>query len=266
MITLWNEAPGLDLSLSPDVPSLTPYCIPGSAPRAAVVVCPGGGYGCRVEREGEPMARWLNGLGLHAFVLTYRVRPYRYPWPVLDGKRAVRVLRHQAEGLRVRPDQIGIMGFSAGGHLASTVATHFDEADVAAVDAVDAVSCRPDFAVLCYPVITLDGEAAHRGSAANLLGPDAPPELLARFSNERHVTARTPPCFLWHSMRDTAVPVANSLRFAAALADCGVPFGLHIYPGGQHGWGHGWNGTDACTWKESCAEWLRLMQFTPAPA
>jgi acetyl esterase/lipase len=257
-ITLWENAPGLELSLSPDIPSLTPYLVDTPEPRPAVIVCPGGGYSCRVDREGEPIARWLNSLGLHALVLTYRVKPYKYPYPVLDGQRAVKVVRHQAESLGIIPDRIGILGFSAGGHLASTVATHFDEYESPSLDAIDAVSCRPDFAILCYAVIDMATSFAHRGSAINLLGEDASPEMLERFSNARAVTANTPPCYLWHSAGDTAVPVSNSLHFADALARHGVPFGLHVYPGGRHGWGHGWNGDDTCSWRESCEEWMRL--------
>jgi len=258
MITLWNEVLGLDLSLSPDVPALTPYRVPGSAPRGAVIVCPGGGYGCRVEREGEPMARWLNSLGLHAFVLIYRVRPYRYPWPVLDGKRAVRVLRHQAEGLGVRPDQIGIMGFSAGGHLASTVATHFDEADAAAVDAVDAVSCRPDFAILCYPVITLEPPYAHMGSRNNLLGENAPEELVKNLSNHTQVTDQTPPTFLFHTADDPGVPVQNSLLYFGALREHDVPAELHVYEHGRHGVGLAPDMPELATWPGICITWLRV--------
>jgi acetyl esterase/lipase len=263
MITLWEQAPGLDLTLSPDVPALTLYRVNGAIARAAVIICPGGGYVCRVDREAEPIARWLNALGLHAAVLTYRVHPYHYPYPVLDGKRAVKVLRYHAAALGIIPDQIGILGFSAGGHLASTVATHFDEYESAALDDIDAESCRPDFAILCYPVINLDSALAHRGSAVNLLGEDADPALFTKFSNEKQVTPWTPPCFLWHSAGDTDVPVGNSVRFADALAENGVPFGLHVYPGGQHGWGHGWNGDDRCSWRESCAEWLRLRKILP---
>lgn len=259
MLTLWENAPGLDLTLSADVPALEPYLLDTTSTRPAVIICPGGGYIRRVDREAEPMARWLNGLGLHAFVLTYRVHPYKYPYPVLDGKRAVRVVRHRAAEWRVKPDMIGIMGFSAGGHLASTVTTHFDEYESPSVDDIDAVSCRPDFAILCYAVINLEASFAHGMSAANLLGKDAAPSLLSKFSNEKHVTPNTPPCFLWHSTGDTSVPVANSLRFADALADNGVRFGLHVYPGGQHGWGHNWNGNDGSSWQESCQEWLRLM-------
>ena len=259
MIMLWENAPGLDLTLSPDVPALEPYLIDMSTPRPAVVVCPGGGYSCRVDREGEPIARWLNGLGLHAFVLTYRVHPYKYPYPVLDGQRAMKVVRSRAGELGIDPEQIGILGFSAGGHLASTVTTHFNEYDSPVLDEIDAVSSRPDFAVLCYAVINMDSAFAHCGSAANLLGADASPEMLTRFSNEQQVTSETPPCFLWHSAGDTGVPPLNSLRFAAALAENGVRFGLHVYPGGPHGWGHGWNGDDHSSWKASCEEWFRLM-------
>lgn len=261
MITLWDNAPGLDLSLSPDIPGLEPYLVDSATPRPAVIICPGGGYVRRVDREGEPIARWLNSLGLHVFVLTYRVHPYKYPYPILDGQRAVRVVRQRAAEWGVVPDAIGILGFSAGGHLAASVATHFHEYDCPILDATDTVSARPDFAILCYPVINMCSSFAHRGSAVNLLGEEAPPEMLARFSNEQQVTAETPPCFLWHSVGDTAVPVQNSLAFAEALARNGVRFGLHVYPGGQHGWGHGWNGTDQSSWKDSCEEWLRLMRI-----
>lgn len=259
MIALWKNAPGLDLSLSQDVPAIEPYPVDVPTPRPAVIICPGGGYCRRVDREAEPIARWLNSLGLHAFVLTYRVHPYKYPYPVLDGKRAVKVVRHHAQEWGVKPDGIGILGFSAGGHLTSTVATHFSEYESPPLDEVDAVSCRPDFAVLCYAVINLESSFAHGVSAVNLLGERPSPELLSKFSNEKRVTPQTPPCYLWHSAGDTAVPVANSLRFADALAENGVRFGIHVYPGGPHGWGHGWNGNDQSSWKESCAEWLRLM-------
>lgn len=261
MIALWDQAPGLDLALSDDIPALEPYLVDTSEPRPAVIVCPGGGYICRVDREGEPIARWLNELGLHAFVLTYRVAPYRYPYPVLDGKRAVKVARHRAGELGLLPGKIGILGFSAGGHLASTVTTHFGEYESPAQDDIDAVSCRPDFAILCYAVINMDSAHAHRGSAINLLGENADPALLTKLSNEKHVTPDTPPCFLWHTTGDTSVPVANSLHFASALAENGVPFGLHVYPNGCHGWGHGWDGDDHCSWRESCEEWLRLMEI-----
>lgn len=264
MITLWEQAPGLNLELSADIPGIEPYLVETSSPRPAVIVCPGGGYRCRVDREGEPIARWLNSFGLHAFVLTYRVYPYLYPYPVIDGKRAVKVVRSRAAEWGIDPDRIGIMGFSAGGHLASTVATHFDEYEAPVLDDIDAVSCRPDFAILCYAVINMADSFAHRGSAVNFLGEEPTQEQLAKFSNEKHITPETPPCFLWHSTRDTAVPVQNSLRFADALAANGVPFGLHIYPGGQHGWGHGWKGTDTSSWKESCEEWLRLMNLQGA--
>ena len=262
MIMLWEQAPGLDLTLSEDIPSLEPYLVDSPEPRPAVIICPGGGYVRRVDREAEPIALWLNELGLHAFVLTYRVAPYRYPYPVLDGKRAVKVVRHKADELGVVSDKIGILGFSAGGHLASTVTTHFGEYESPAVDEIDSVSCRPDFAILCYAVINMDSAHANRGSVVNLLGEDAAPALLTKLSNENQVTVDTPPCFLWHMSGDTGVPPANSLNFASALAEKGVPFGLHVYPNGQHGWGHGWNGDDVCSWKESCAEWLRLMEIT----
>ena len=261
MVLLWENAPGLDLELSADVPGVEPYLVDTEVPLPAVIVCPGGGYIRRVDREGEPIARWLNTLGLHAFVLTYRVAPYRYPYPTLDGKRAVRVVRHRAAEWGVAPRAIGIMGFSAGGHLASTVATHFGEYEAPAMDPTDNVSCRPDFAILCYAVINMADSFAHHGSAINFLGDCPSADLLEKFSNEKHVTADTPPCFLWHSTGDTAVPARNSLAFADALAAHGVPFGLHVYPGGPHGWGHGWNGDDSCNWQSSCREWLQLMKI-----
>ncbi len=261
MITLWERAPGLDLTLSDDIPALEPYLIDATNPRPAVIICPGGGYIRRVDREGEPIALWLNSLGLHAFVLTYRVHPYQYPYPVLDGKRAVKVVRHNAVELSVLPEQVGILGFSAGGHVASTVTTQFNEYESPVLDDVDEVSSRPDFAILCYAVINMDSNHAHSGSAVNLLGKDAAPSLLTKLSNEKQVTSDTPPCFLWHATGDMAVPVANSLHFANALAENGVSFGLHVYPHGHHGWGNGWSGDDYCSWQESCEEWLRLMKI-----
>jgi len=246
-----------------DPPRLTPFPLPGAA-RAAVVVCPGGGYGRRAPHEGEPVARWLNGLGIAAFVLDYRVAPHRHPGPLEDAQRAIRTVRAGAERWRVDPARVGILGFSAGGHLAATAATRFDEGDPAAPDPLDRPSARPDLAVLCYPVVTF-GAHRHEGSMTNLLGADPPAEARAALSAERQVGARTPPTFLWHTAEDAAVPVQNSLLQAGALAEQGIPFELHVFPRGRHGLGLAADDPVVGAWPGLCAAWLREQGFVDQP-
>ena len=268
-----DGAPGADSvpaaeDIAPEerTPRLTPY-LPatpngsGDAPRAAIVVCPGGGYGRRAPHEGEPVARWLNGLGIAAFVLDYRVAPFRHPFPLLDAQRALRTVRHRAAAWRVDPRRVGILGFSAGGHLAATAATHHDAGDPTAADPIDRLSSRPDLLVLCYPVITFAGPARHAGSMRNLLG-DAPTEAQQRhLSGELQVNANTPPTFLWHTAEDAGVPVENSLLFASALGRHGVPFALHVFPQGRHGLGLATDAPGASAWPALCATWLRTLSF-----
>lgn len=227
-----------------DVPALTAYpADPKSATGAAVVVCPGGGYGGLADHEGRDYALWLNQRGISAFVLKYRLgsNGYRHPAMMRDVQRAVRTVRAQAEKLGVDPARIGVMGSSAGGHLTSTAVTLFAAGDPDSTDPVERVSSRPDFGILCYPVVSMHIHA-HGGSRRNLLGEDPSDELLDLLSGELQVTADTPPCFIWHTWEDPAVDVENSLQFAAALRKHKVPFDLHVYQDGVHGIGLGIKG------------------------
>ena len=246
-----------------DKPALTPYLAerPGSGKRAAVVVCPGGGYEMRADHEGEPIALWLNTLGISAFVLRYRVAPYRHPAPLWDVQRAIRYVRSRAEDWHLDAGRIGILGFSAGGHLAASAATLYDGGDAEAADPVERQSSRPDLAVLCYPVISLKDGITHEGSRLNLLGPNPGEELLAKLSCEENVTADTPPTFLWHTSDDEAVSVQNSLLFASALNRNGVAFDLHVYEKGHHGLGLASDDEHVRSWTAVCATWLKRNGF-----
>jgi acetyl esterase/lipase len=243
-----------------DKPSLAPYLVPaGRGTGTAVIVCPGGGYGhLSMDHEGDQIAKWLNSLGVSAFVLQYRLGPkYHHPVELGDAQRAIRTVRSKAAEYRLLPDRIGIMGFSAGGHLASTAGTHFDAGDAAAADPIDRMSSRPDFLVLCYPVISF-GEFAHQGSRRNLLGENPDPKLVESLSNETQVTERTPPTFLFHTTTDATVPVENSVMFYAALRKAGVPAELHIYERGPHGVGLAQTDEALSTWPARLADWLRV--------
>lgn len=264
---LWTEgAPGARGTAAVDIPTLTPYpANPERATGAAMIVCPGGGYGALAPHEGRDYALWLNELGVTAFVLKYRLGSsgYRHPVMLQDVARALRTVRSAAADWGLKSDRIGVMGSSAGGHLASTLLTHWDRGQSASPDPVERVSSRPDLGVLCYPVISM-GPVGHRGSARNLLGENPDPALVELLSNERHVTAETPPTFLFHTAEDTAVPVQNSLLFAAALAEKKVPFALHVYPRGAHGIGLGsrnWDPAARHPWTGECARWLRDQGF-----
>lgn len=230
-----------------------------------MVVLPGGGYGGLAAHEGKDYALWLNEQGITAFVLKYRLGPagYRHPAMLHDAARAIRLVRSTATEWKLDPKRIGIMGSSAGGHLASTLLTHFDSGKSDAEDLIDRQSSRPDLGILCYAVITM-GQFTHQGSKHNLLGNDPSPELVQELSNELHVTKDTPPCFLWHTFEDNAVPVENSLQFAAALRKAGVPFDLHVYQKGAHGLGLGSRDYDSAKWlpwTHDCAYWLKLQGF-----
>ncbi len=264
---LWpSGAPGARGADPKDVPTLTPFLPdPGKATGAAIIVCPGGGYGHLAAHEGRDYARWLNESGVTAFVLKYRLGTdgYRHPSMSQDAARAVRLVRANANDWKLDPKRIGIIGSSAGGHVASTLMTHFDAGDPNAADTVERQSSRPDIGILCYPVITM-GKFAHQGSKTNLLGTTPSPELVAELSNELHVTSNTPPCFLWHTSADKTVPVENSLQFADALHKAGVPFDLHIYERGGHGLGLGSRDYDPAKWlpwTRDCVYWLKLQGF-----
>ena len=264
---LWpGAAPGALGQAPKDIPTLTPFFpSPEKATGAAIIVCPGGGYAHLAAHEGEGYARWLAENGIAAFVLKYRLGSdgYRHPVMLHDAARAVRLVRANAAEWRLDPKRIGIIGSSAGGHLAATLLTHFDAGDTNAVDAVERQSSRPDAGILCYAVITL-GRFTHQGSKNNLLGTSPPPALVEELSNELHVTKETPPCFLWHTFEDKAVPVENSLQFADALRQAGVPFDLHIYQKGGHGMGLGSHEYDPVKfhpWAHDCIYWLKAQGF-----
>ncbi|MBI2826857.1 MAG: alpha/beta hydrolase [Planctomycetia bacterium] len=259
-ILLWPDgAPGAVGSEDTDKPCVWLHRAPAeTAGGGAVVVCPGGGYrGLAMSYEGHEVAQWFNELGVTAVVLRYRLAPrYHHPAPMSDAQRAVRLVRSKAAEWGVDPARIGIMGFSAGGHLASTVATHFDDGNASAADAIDRAGCRPDFAILAYPVIAMSGEYMHRGSRDNLLGENPPQSLIDNLSNEKQVTERTPPTFLFHTAADKGVPAENSLMFFQALRRAGVPGELHIYESGPHGVGLARKNPVLSTWPECLATWL----------
>lgn len=262
-IVLWpNGAPGA-LGQEPlDVPTITPY-LPAKekATGAAIIICPGGGYARLADHEGKPVAEWLNSVGVTAFVLKYRhTARYPHPAPLQDAARAIRTVRARASEWSVDPKRIGMLGFSAGGHLASTAGTHFDTGNAVANDPIERVSSRPDLLVLIYPVITMR-ELTHAGSKRNLLGANPDESLVTQLSNDEQVTAETPPTFLVHTVADAGVPVENSLRFAAALRRAGVPFELHLYEQGPHGFGLGVKDPILATWPDRLAAWLSLRQF-----
>lgn len=260
-IPLWPQgAPGAVGREPADSPTLTIYRPPAESRQpTAVVVCPGGGYaGLAMDHEGRQVAEWLNSLGVTACVLKYRLGPrYRHPAPLDDARRAIRTVRALAAELGVDPDKVGILGFSAGGHLASTAATHFDAGKADATDPVERSGCRPDFAVLLYPVVAMATPYAHGGSKQNLLGESPDPQLVESLSNERQVTSETPPCFLVHTDEDKAVPAENSLLFYQALRRAGVPGELHVYQYGPHGLGLGQKDPAFSTWPALCATWLK---------
>jgi acetyl esterase/lipase len=264
---LWPEgAPGAVGSQDADKPSLTIY-LPeaGKSNGTAVVVCPGGGYGgLATLHEGRQVAYWYNSFGVTAFVLKYRVAPrYHHPAPLTDAQRALRWVRWHAAEFGVAPNRIGIMGFSAGGHLASTAGTHYDKGNPTAADPIERASCRPDFLVLCYPVISLTTEYTHRGSLRNLLGDNPDPKLVESLSSERQVTADTPPTFLFHTSSDTGVPSQNSVLFYLALREKGVPAEMHIYERGPHGVGLAPFEPVLSTWSDRLKDWMKQRGLLP---
>jgi acetyl esterase/lipase len=263
-VLLWPDgAPGALGTADDDKPSLAIYPAPTPAKtQTGVVVCPGGGYAhLAMDHEGTQIATWLNNLGISAYVLKYRLGPkYHYPIELWDAQRAVRYIRSRAAELGIRPDRIGLWGFSAGGHLASTVATHFAGVDKEA-DLIDRQSARPDFVILSYPVISMLDPYAHLGSRRNLLGDKPDPALTLLLSNELQVTSQTPPTFLFHTTEDQVVPVENSIFFYLALRKAGVPVEMHIYQKGQHGVGLAASDPTLRTWPNHLSTWLQLQGF-----
>ena len=263
---LWPEgAPGALGDEAKDKPTLIIY-LPEKPTGAAIVICPGGGYGgLAMDHEGHQIGRWLNENGIAGFICDYRHRGkgYGHPAPLQDAQRAIRTVRSRAKEFSVQPDKIGILGFSAGGHLTSTVVTHFDAGDPAASDPVMKASSRPDFGVLCYPVVAFDQPFTHKGSQKNLLGENAPAELVTSLSNETQVTDETPPCFVWHTWEDKGVPPENSLVFYSALVAHKVPGELHIYEKGRHGVGLAADIPGTSEWPAACLAWLKNRGVLP---
>lgn len=263
-IRLWDQPAPNAIGVGPtDVPAMTAYIsskLPKNCP--TVIVCPGGGYGALAEHEADPVAHWLNTLGIASFVLRYRLAPqYRHPSMLMDATRAIRTVRAMAGPWNLDPDRIGILGFSAGGHLASTAATLFEPADAQRPDPIDRQSSRPDIAILIYPVITLVGPFAHEGSCRNLLGENVSPSMREALSSHLRVTAKSPPTFFIHSKDDGAVPPENSRMMAAALAQYGIAYQVHLFEHGGHGYGMGGNDPMLSQWPGICAAWLRQQNF-----
>jgi acetyl esterase/lipase len=264
---LWPEgAPGA-LGTSPnDTPSLTTYSPPpGKCNGASLLVLPGGGYGALAAHEGRDFAEWFAAHGITCHVLQYRLgsHGYRHPCMLQDAARGLRMVRRMARLDGLDPARVGIIGSSAGGHLASTLLTHFDAGQSGAGDPVNRESSRPDLGILCYPVIS-GVSFSHEGSFKNLLGDNPPADLLMHLSNELHVTPETPPVFIWHTVEDQIVPVENAFLFASALRKAGVPFDLHIYEKGRHGLGLSVTNKEAPPWDADCLFWLRQRGFLGA--
>lgn len=255
VIQLWpDEAPVGNGQTEKSTAKITVYH-PEKPNGTAVVICPGGAYGVLVvEPEGHSIAKWLNTHGITGVVLEYRLPGGRYQVPLLDAQRAIRITRANARAWKLDPKRIGVMGFSAGGHLASTAGTHFDTGDQKSKDAIARQSCRPDFMILIYPVITM-GPKTHGGSKRNLLGPDPKPDLVDLFSNEKQVTDRTPPAFLAHALDDTVVSPDNSRDFYLALQAHKIPSEYLELPNGGHGL-NGYKGPSWDAWQTKSLEWL----------
>jgi len=246
----------------PDAPTLTQF-LPQNSGGASVLILPGGGYeSLATDHEGVQIAQWLNARGVAAWMLKYRLGPrHRYPAQLHDAQRAMRMIRSRAQSLKQDANRIGVWGFSAGGHLASTLITHFDEGDAQSNEQIKRTSCRPDFAVLCYPVITMRDDFAHQGSKKNLLGENPDSELVELLSSQTQVTAQTPPTFLFHTGDDAGVAVENSIEFYRALRRAKVPAELHVYEHGEHGVGLAQSDPILSSWPDRLEDWLRLHKF-----
>jgi acetyl esterase/lipase len=256
-----------------EIPSLSIYfskiCDP-NVKTPLIIVFPGGGYSGRAPHEGEPIAKWINSLGIHAAVMNYRVSPYHHPYPLLDGLRAVQYIRYLADDkiqhnnkiqIRIDTNKVGILGFSAGGHLASSVGVHWDfdhkclkQQD----DPINSYSTKPNLLILCYPVISFT-KFAHQGCIRNYLGKYSDPKLLKYFSNEEHININTPPTFLWHTIEDQGVPVKHSELFIEKLKEKGIESELHTFPHGRHGLGLAEGVPEVETWPIKCSNWLQKI-------
>ena len=264
---LWSDGPpGVALDARGVRPTLTLHRPPATkANGAAVVVCPGGGYQGLAAHEADPIAAWLNGLGITAVVLRYRLGPdFHHPAMLEDAARAIRTTRANAQLWQVDPNRVAILGFSAGGHLASTAGTHFDAGQVDAADPIDRQSSRPDRLILLYPVISMREPMTHAGSKRNLLGTDPAPDLVASLSNETQVRPETPPTFIAHTDADSVVPAENPLLFTLALRQARVPVEFHLFEAGRHGLGLGQDGSPFGEWPHLCERWLAAQGFLKA--
>jgi len=259
---IWsNGVPHAKGTTDSDIPKVTIYLPEGvKTPSAAMLICPGGGYHALCSTyEGHDIAKWLNKQGIAGIVLQYRVSPYRHPIPFMDATRAMRLIRFNSKAWNIDPNRIGIIGFSAGGHLASTVGTNFDYGNPKSPDPVEHMSCRPDFMVLVYPVITM-GDKTHKGSRNNLLGALPSENDVKLLSNELHATSKTPPTFITHSKTDGAVSVDNSRMFYEALKKNGVISEYFELPSGGHGLGCG-KGLKWKQWQDACSLWLKKQKL-----
>ena len=268
-VLLWPKgAPGAVGDTDLDKPKLEVF-LPASNPtHSGVVICPGGGYThLAMQKEGYDVAAWLNARGVAGFVLTYRLSPrYAYPAPIDDGMRAMRYVRAHAADFGIDANHIGMMGFSAGGHLTATVSTHFDGGNPSASDPIDSFSDRPDFSILCYAALSMRDVLSHGGSRHALLGDSADPKLIDFLSAELQVTSTTPPAFLYHTTTDASVPVQASVEYYDALLRAGVPAELHIFESGPHGTGLGTAYPALKIWPELLENWMRVNGWMSPPA
>ena len=250
-LDLWPEgAPAARGSTREDRPWLEVYAPQNlSANAPAILICPGGGYAMRAEHEAAPIAWWLNTLGIIGVVVHYRVKPYQHPQPINDLSQAMRLTKRHAAEWNIDTTRIGVLGFSAGGHLASTLSVHYEP------------DTRPDLSILLYPVITFGPESAHTGSRNNLISETSDGVLAELLSNEKHVTAETPPAFIFHTVDDSVVPVENVFLYGQAMRAKGVPFEMHLYETGRHGVGLAEDNPALSTWPGLCANWLRARGF-----
>ena len=264
VVPLWpQEAPGAKGTNPADIPSLTVYLpTKAKANGCGVVICPGGAYTVLAfDHEGVQVARWLNSIGVAGFVLKYRLGPrYQHPAPLQDAQRALRWVRANAGELGVATNRLGILGFSAGGHLTSSAGTHFDSGNRTAADPIDRLNCRPDFMAPCYAVISMS-DTGHSYSRKMLLGDKPDPALVEYLSSEKQVTSNTPPAFLWTTSEDYGVPVDNSILFYQALQKARVPVELHLYAHGEHGLGLAPGDPATGAWTDAFARWLRRSAF-----
>ena len=253
-IMLWENPPYIEFTNNEFRPSITEYIV--NDKKTAVIVCPGGGYGCKADHEKEPIAKMFNEHDINAFTLDYNVAPCHKFAPLSDVQRAIRTLRHMGF------EKIAVCGFSAGGHLTCTSGTLYDFEAYPKSDEIDTYSARPDAFIPCYPVVTFDESFTHMGSRQNLLSSEWENEdLVELFSNEKHINSNTPPCFIWHTATDEAVPVKNSFALAEALSMNNVHFELHIFPVGCHGLGLAYGHEDISVWSSCACTFLKKLQF-----